>query len=87
MPLGRARTAAPFLGLGSRSYNHRKLEVDATHNLTVYGSDGSEFGLRRVQLRVEVRDYVSSFKPLLGGGKAVTRNDVMVMVGLRFTKA
>jgi hypothetical protein len=29
---------------------------------------------------------VSSFKPLAGGGKAATRNDVVIMLGLRFVK-
>ena len=88
MSLGSAWKFAPFIGIGggTRSYNYRKLDVDATHNLAAYGSVGGEFGSRRIHLRTEVRDYVSSFKPLVGGGTAATRNDVVVMVGLRFAK-
>ena len=49
------------------------------------GSAGGELGIGRVRLRLEVRDYVTSFKPLDGKGAAGTRNDV-VMAGLRFVK-
>ena len=37
-------------------------------------------------LRLEVRDYVAGFKPLAGGGTADTRNDVVIMAGLRFDR-
>jgi hypothetical protein len=39
-----------------------------------------------VGLRVEVRDYATGFKSLVGGGKADTRNDVVIMAGLRFNR-
>ena len=65
---------------GARSYNYRSLHVDARHDV----SAGGEIGLGRVGLRLEVRDYVSGFKPLDGGGTAATRNDVVVLAGLRF---
>jgi hypothetical protein len=71
-------------GAGGRSYNYRKLDVDATHNLAAYGSVGGELGTRRVRVRLEARDYVTGFKPLTGEGTARTRNDVVVMAGLRF---
>lgn len=88
MPLGGAWKVAPFVGIGggARSYNIPKLPVDPTYNLAAYGSVGGEFSIHRVHLRLEVRDYVSSFKPLAGGAKAATRNDVVVMLGLRFVK-
>jgi len=88
MSMGGAWTVAPFLGIGAgtRSYNLRGLDVDTTHNLAGYGSVGGEFAIHRVHLRLEVRDYVSSFKPLAGDGKAGTRNDLVVMLGLRFVK-
>ena len=88
MSLGDAWKVAPFVGIGggARSYNIPKLPVDPTYNLTAYGSVGGEFAIHRVHLRLEVRDNVSSFKPLAGGGKSATRNDVVVMLGLRFTK-
>ncbi|HTE48003.1 MAG TPA: hypothetical protein VK636_22360 [Gemmatimonadaceae bacterium] len=82
----KAVTFTPFAGVGAggRSYNYRKLDVDATHNVAAYGSVGGEFGVRRVRVRLEARDYVTGFKPLSGAGAARTGNDVVVMAGLRF---
>jgi hypothetical protein len=75
----------PFAGIGAggRSYNYRKLDVDATHNLAAYGSVGGELGIRRLRVRLEARDYVTGFKPLSGVGTARTGNDVVVMAGFR----
>ena len=73
-------------GLGGRSYNYRKLDVDATHNLSAYASAGGEVGIRRLRVRIEARDYVSGFKSLTGGGASRTGNDVVVMAGLRWTR-
>jgi hypothetical protein len=83
---GRTLAFSPFAGVGAggRSYNYRKLDVDATHNLAAYGSVGGELGVRRVRVRLEARDYVAGFKPLTGEGAARTGNDVVVMAGLRF---
>jgi hypothetical protein len=77
---------SPFAGAGAggRSYNYRHLDVDATHNVAAYLSAGGELGFHWVRLRVEVRDYVTGFKPLAGGGAADVRNDMTVLVGLRF---
>jgi hypothetical protein len=85
---GRAITFSPFAGLGAgaRSYNCRKLDVDATNNLAGYGSVGGELGVGRMGVRLEVRDYMTGFKPLVGGGKSDMRNDVVMMVGLRFNR-
>ncbi len=86
---GHALTLSAFAGggVGGRSYNYRNLDVDATRNVAAYGAVGGEVGIRRrVHLRVEVRDYVGGFKPLSGGGHGDTRNDVVVMTGLRFTR-
>lgn len=44
---------------------------------------GGEFDLGRVQLRLEVRDYVSGFTSLQGERTRATRNDVVIMAGLR----
>lgn len=84
----RAVTFTPLAGVGAgaRSYNYRSLDVAATHNLAAYGSVGGELGYRRVRLRLEARDYVSGFKPLAVAGTAGRRNDVAVMVGLRFVR-
>jgi hypothetical protein len=79
---------SPFAGVGAggRSYNYRKLDVDATHNLAAYGSLGSELGVRRVRMRLEARDYVAGFKPLDGRGASRTGSDVVVLFGLRFVR-
>ena len=81
-------TFRPFAGAGAggRSYNYRDLDVDATHNVAAYGSLGGDFGIHRVQLRIEARDYVSGFKPLVGVGSSDARNDVITMVGIRIAK-
>ena len=75
---------SPFAGVGAggRSYNYRKLDVDATHNLAAYASAGGELGIRRVRIRLEARDYVSGFKPLQGVGAGHTGNDVVLMAAL-----
>jgi len=74
------------LGVGARSYNYRKLDVDATHNLAAYGSAGGEIAVPRVRIRLEARDYITGFKPLGGMGEADSRNDVVVLLGVRFPK-
>lgn len=79
-------TFSPFAGVGAgaRSYNYRKLDVDATHNLAAYGAVGGELGMGRVGLRLEARNYATGFRPLVGAGKSDMRNDVVVMAALRF---
>jgi hypothetical protein len=74
------------LGGGARSYNYRSLAVDATNNLAAYASFGGELGMGRVALRVEARDYVTGFKPLIGTGKSDARNDVVIMAAFRFNR-
>jgi hypothetical protein len=85
---GRGVTLVPFAGVGAgaRSYNYRSLDVDATHNVAAYGAIGGELGVRRVRLRLEARDYVTGFKPLRGVGSTATRNDLVVMAGLRYAR-
>jgi hypothetical protein len=81
-------TLTPFagVGVGSRSYNYRSLDVGATHNVAAYAAVGGELGRGRLRLRLELRDYVGGFKPLGGSGTSATRNDVVALVGLRFTR-
>jgi len=85
---GKAVTFMPFAGVGAgaRSYDYRSLDADATHDLAAYASAGGEVGVGRIRLRVDVRDYVSGFRPLGGAGAADTRNDVVVMAGLRLVR-
>jgi hypothetical protein len=74
------------LGAGARSYNYRKLDLDATNNLAGYAAAGGEVGVGRVAIRVEARDYATGFKPLAGAGKSEARNDVVIMAGIRFNR-
>ena len=74
------------VGAGARSYNYRKLDVDATSNLAGYVAAGGELGMGRVALRLEARDYATGFKPLVGAGKSGARNDVMILAALRFNR-
>lgn len=82
---GKSVTLMPFAGAGAggRSYDYRKLDERATHNISAYGSVGSELGVRRVRIRLEARDYVAGFKPLTGTGAARTGNDVVVLAAVR----
>lgn len=88
LALPKSMSLLPFAGVGagSRSYNHRGLDVDATHNVAGYGAVGGELAKGRVRVRAEVRDYLAGFKPLTGGGNATTRNDIVALVGLRITR-
>jgi hypothetical protein len=84
-------TAASFstfagIGGGARSYNYRKLDVDATNNLAGYVAAGGELGIRRVRVRLEARDYMTGFKPLIEAGKSEARNDVVVLGTIRFNR-
>jgi len=81
-------TFSPFVGLGAgaRSYNYRKLDVDATNNVAGYASVGGELGMGRVGIRLEVRNYVAGFRPLVGTGGSEIRNDVTFLIGMRFDR-
>jgi len=81
---GNGMAFTPFAGAGAggRSYNYRKLDVDATHNIGGYLSAGGDLRIRRLGLRLEARDYVTGFKPLQGSGAARTGNDVVVLAGV-----
>jgi hypothetical protein len=86
--MGTRTTLTPFVGAGAgaRSYNHRSLDIDATHNLAGYVAAGGEIGFRRVGIRLEARDYVTGFRPVAGAGTSEISNDVVVMVGLRIRR-
>ena len=77
---------SPFVGLGAgaRTYDYRDLDVDARTNFAGYGAVGGDVGVGAVALRLELRNYVSRFKPLTGGGDAATRNDLGVAAGLSY---
>lgn len=74
----------PFTGagIGARTFNYRHVDVATTHNLATYASVGGEFGLSRVRVRVEVRDYLTWVTPP-GTASTARRNDVALLAGLR----
>lgn len=84
-PITNWLSVMPFAGIGGggRSYNYRHLPVDATHNVAGYISLGAELGIRWGRLRLEARNYVGGFKPLDGSSGSATRNDVVVLTGVR----
>jgi len=87
--VGHTIAFSPFAGGGggARSYISRHNDSDSRHQFAPYVSAGGELsfrpGVRQVHVRLEARDYMSG---LFGQGRGGTRNDVVVMVGLRFTK-
>ena len=70
------------LGIGGRTYRYRDLDVAAQSKLAGYGALGGELGFGRLGVRVEARDYLSRFTPLIGRGDSDTRNEVTVTAGL-----
>lgn len=74
------------VGAGARSYNHRSLDVDATHNVAAYAGLGGEVGFGRVRLRVEARDYVAGYRSRVGAASSPTSNDVALLMGLRVAR-
>lgn len=75
---------SPFIGagLGGRTYSYRDLDADSRTHFNGYGAVGGDLGFGRVGLRVEARDYISRFKPLIGEGDAEARNDIALAAGL-----
>lgn len=81
--LGRGISLRPFAGIGAgaRHYDHRHLALDASNKTTAYVSAGGEFGVRRVRVRLEARDYLASARPFAGEH---ADNDVTLMAGVRW---
>ena len=83
-----AVTVSPFVGLGAgvRTYNHRKQDISTSSTAVGYASVGSEFGISRVGLRLEVRDYVTGFNAPVVATTSGMRNDVVIMAAVRFNR-
>jgi hypothetical protein len=76
----------PFAGLGAggRTYSYRHVAYKNATDADGYGSVGGQLFYRGVGLRVDARDYVSRYQPLMGSGRATTHNDVQLAAGLLF---
>ena len=79
MPSGTFVPTGAQEGVGARSYNFRHADLATTHELAAYVSAGGELGLKRVRVRLEVRDYFTG----VNQGTDARRNDLAVMAGLR----
>src|SRR5690606_5911769 len=69
----------PFVGIGAgaRTYSYRDLDVDAETDFAGYGAAGVQFDAGRFGVRLEARDYLSSFDGLDGQlSNSSTRNDL-----------
>lgn len=80
-------TVRPFVGAGFGTRTHDFFDRDDTPAQTYlagYGALGAEIQREQMALRLEVRDYVTRFKGLLGGEPARARNDLMVGAGVVF---
>ncbi|WP_461412841.1 hypothetical protein [Gemmatimonas sp.] len=86
--MARWGSVASFVGggVGMRRYDSRALNTAASHHLTTYAALGTDLTVKRVGLRVEVRDYVGGFSPIGGAGRRSIANDVVVMTALRFVR-
>jgi hypothetical protein len=59
---------APFIGVGAgaRTYDYKSTAAGNRTYASGYGALGTELGYDMLGLRLEARDYVSRFKPILG---------------------
>jgi hypothetical protein len=84
--IGRAGiTLSPFIGLGAggRTYDYRDWNSRSETNFAGYGSLGGQLHLGSLGLRLEARDYMSSFKGLVGEmSDRETRNDLTIVTAL-----
>lgn len=71
-------------GLGLRSYDGRGVSDDASHGAAAFVAVGAESGVRRVRLRLELRDYMAN--AALPQEPRRIRNDMAVLFGLRLER-
>lgn len=83
MPVASDWMLRPFLGagVGGRTYDTRDhLETD----FGGYFGAGTEFQLQRTAIRIEARDYLTSFDGLTGRESSATRSDLMIGLGVSY---
>ncbi|HJU68282.1 MAG TPA: outer membrane beta-barrel protein [Gemmatimonadaceae bacterium] len=78
-------TLSPFLGVGAggRTYDYRDWNSKSETNFAGYGAIGGQLRMASLGVRVEARDYLSSFKGLIGEmPERETRNDLTIVTAL-----
>jgi hypothetical protein len=77
---------SPFIGagLGARTYRAKDITSRSHTDFDGYGSLGTEVGFGRFGTRLELRDYLSRFKGIMGNEKSSTRNDLMLAGSVAF---
>lgn len=82
--VGEAWSFTPFVGLGAgaRTYDYSDISADSKTFFSGYAGLGGELAYRSVGLRLEGRNYISRFEPLLTTGERTTRNDVTLSAAL-----
>ncbi len=81
-------TLSPFVGLGAggRTYDYRDWSSKSETNVAGYGAIGGQLHMGALGLRLEARDYMSSFKGLLGEmSDREIRNDITVFTAFSFS--
>jgi hypothetical protein len=84
----RSLAIKPFAGLGAglRSYDYHDASTNTQHEIAGYISAGGEVGIRRLRIRLEVRDYLTGFTSVHTDSSRDARSEVVAMLGLRIIK-
>lgn len=72
-------------GAGVQVANHRALDRDATHQVAGYAAVGGQLGVGRLGVRLEVRDYLTGLRAVLGAPGA-SRNDIVVLASVSLAR-
>lgn len=72
-------------GAGVQVADHRRLDLATSTQVAGYAAIGGHLGVGRLGIRLEVRDYVTGFRAVLGAPGA-SRNDVVVMASVSLAR-
>jgi len=84
---GSGTTVSPFIGVGAggRTYDYRDLAMHAESDVAAYAALGAHLRLHSVGVRIEAREYASSFRGLTGEMSShETRTDIAILSALSF---
>ena len=82
--IGEAWSFAPFLGVGAgaRTYDYKEVSAESQTYFAGYGAVGGELAYKAVGVRLELRDYLSRYRPDFGTGALDYRNDLTLSAAL-----